>query len=294
MRCLPSIFTSVCVAFTLALGGCSQSLFFRPDRVDRGSPAERGLRFVESDFASADGTPLSGWFIPTTEVADPRMARGTVVHFHGNAENITSHWRLLYWLPGRGFNVFVFDYRGYGRSGTTAGAQATPTPEGLAADSVAALQHVASLPEVDPSRIVVLGQSLGGTNAIVAVAHPGSPPVKAIAIEATFRSYSSIANEKLPFAGSAMDDTLSAERHIAQLPSIPILLLHGEDDRTISVSHSQRLYALAREPKRLVIVPDCGHLEVFHGPFADQNRSLLEEFFLHALDDTGDVESSSN
>jgi len=75
---------------------------------------------------------------------------------------------------------------------------------------------------------------------------------------------------------------------------IPILFLHGEDDRTISVSHSQRLYALAREPKRLVIVPECGHLEVFHGPFADQNRSLLEEFFLHALRDTGDVESSSN
>lgn len=281
MRRLPSILTVTCVVITAELAGCSQSLFFYPDHIDRGSPADLGYKFAQSDFTSADGTPLSGWFVPATDLADPRSAHGTVVQFHGNAQNMTSHWRLMDWLPPRGFNVFVFDYRGYGRSA------GRPTPEGLAADSLAALKHVASLPDVDPDRIFVLGQSLGGTNAIVAVSHPECPPVAAIAIESTFSSYSSIANDKLVFAGSVMDDRLSADRHVAQLPPIPILFLHGSEDSVISARHSQRLYSLAREPKRLVVVPGCGHLEIFRGQRASENRSLLEDFFLESLVNNG-------
>lgn len=262
-----------------ALAGCSQALFFHPDSVERGDPADVGMAYVASDFRSADGTLLTGWFIPATEVDDAGAARGTVVQLHGNAENMTSHWRLVQWLPARGFNVFVFDYRGYGRS------EGSPTPEGLAADSVAALRHVAAHPGVDPGRIVLLGQSLGGANAIVAAANEGCPPIAAIAIESTFRSYSAIANDKFPFAGSTMDDRFSPDRFIGRLSPTPVLFLHGTADRVIPVRHSQDLHALAGERSRLVVIPECGHLEVFQGRFAAAHRDLLEEFFVAALEE---------
>jgi fermentation-respiration switch protein FrsA (DUF1100 family) len=280
-RQAPFITAALC-AFVLPLAGCAQSLFFYPDQVERPSPSEFGLAYVESDFSSADGTALTGWFIPA--IGAPH-AHGTVIQLHGNAENMSSHWRLVEWLPARGFNVFVFDYRGYGRSA------GRPTPEGLADDSVAAVRHVASLPGVDPSRIFLLGQSLGGTNAIVAAARPDCPPVAAIAIESTFRSYSSVANDKLFLAGSMMDDALSAERYVDELPPVPILFFHGTEDRVVSTYHSESLYALAREPKRLVLVAGCGHLEVFQEPFAAENRSILEAFFLAAV--KGDAASSA-
>ena len=101
----------------------------------------------------------SGW----SRAPDARQAKGTVVHFHGNAQNMSSHWQFVGWLARRGYNVFVFDYRGYGDSAGHAELQ------GVYADSHSALDYVRSRADVDPTRLLVLGQSLGGTNAIAVV-----------------------------------------------------------------------------------------------------------------------------
>ena len=93
------------------LGGCAQGIFYQPDRVVYETPAAAGLKFEEVRFASDDGTRLSGWMIPSADAAAPRSAKGTVIHFHGNAQNMTAHWRFAGWLAQRGFNVFVFGDR---------------------------------------------------------------------------------------------------------------------------------------------------------------------------------------
>ena len=268
-----------CVAI-LGLGvlqGCAQQAFFQPDRIDRGTPADGGLAYRESDFRSEDGTRLTGWFLPARTVTDPRQAQATVIHFHGNAQNMGAHWHLVAWLCERGFNVFTFDYRGYGRSG------GTPSVAGLAADSRSALAHVRALPDVNSERLCVLGQSLGGANAIVAVAQDGGAGVKAIAIESTFASYSSIAEEKLSFVGSLMQDEFAPEPFVARLSPVPILFIHGTGDRVIAPSHSERLYEAAQEPKRLILVPGAGHLDVFRGEQRETERSALVAFYREAL-----------
>src|SRR4051812_22313310 len=97
--------------------------FYFPDRIKYDTPERARLAFEDVRFASADGTLLSGWFIPAIG-----EAKGTVVHMHGNAQNMTAHWGYAEWLPARGYNLFCFDYRGYGQS------QGRPDPKGVFED----------------------------------------------------------------------------------------------------------------------------------------------------------------
>jgi fermentation-respiration switch protein FrsA (DUF1100 family) len=266
-------------AVLLLLAGCAQGLFYHPDRVLYDTPARAGLKYEQVVFPSGDGTRLVGWFIPAAGYADPRKAKATVVHFHGNAQNLSAHWRYVEWLPRRGFNLFVFDYRGYGAS------EGRPEPKGVFEDSGAALDYVRSRPDVDAGRLLVFGQSLGGTNAIAAVGAGNRAGVRAIAIEATFYSYSSIASDKVSGAGSLMDDTYSADRYVAALAPMPFLLLHGTADPVIPYAHAERLFAKAGEPKRLVTVAGGGHTEALTPRFGAKYQELLLEFFDAALAD---------
>jgi fermentation-respiration switch protein FrsA (DUF1100 family) len=259
------------------LSGCLQSVFYQPDRILYDTPERAGLKFEQVVFPSKDGTRLIGWFIPAAGYGNPRNAKGTVVHFHGNAQNLSAHWQFVEWLPRRGYNVFVFDYRGYG------GSEGDPEPRGVYQDSMSALDYVRSRADVDPQKLVILGQSLGGANAIAVVGSGNRAGVKAIAIEATFYSYSSIANEKVSGTGSFMDDTYAPERFIAALAPMPFLLIHGTADQVIPYSNSKRLIEKAGEPKRLVTIEGGGHLAAFAPEHREAYAELLVEFFDSAL-----------
>ncbi|MGJ7528199.1 alpha/beta hydrolase [Variovorax sp. GB1P17] len=261
-------------AVPLLLAGCVQSMFYYPDSVRYETPDVLGLRYEPVQFNSADGTRLSGWFLPATDRKNPKEAKGTVVHFHGNAQNMSTHWRFVAWLPEHDYNVFVFDYRGYGES------EGKPEPKGVFEDSNAALNHVRSRVDVDPERLFVFGQSLGGTNAIAVVGSGNRAGVKAAAIESTFYSYSAIANDKLSGAGLLVSDTYAASKFVAAISPIPLLLIHGTADKVIPPTHSQRLLADAREPKRLIEVPGAGHLEPMTAQrFGHTYRRALMDFF---------------
>lgn len=258
----------------LMLAGCVQSMFYYPDSVRYETPDVLGLRYENVQFRSADGTRLSGWFLPAENRADPKEAKGTVVHFHGNAQNMSAHWRFVAWLPKQDYNVFVFDYRGYGQS------EGKPEPKGVFEDSNAALNHVRSRSDVDPTRLFVFGQSLGGTNAIAVVGAGNRAGVKAAAIESTFYSYSAIANDKLQGAGLLVSDDYAASKYVAAVSPIPLLFIHGTADQVIPLAHSKRLMADAREPRRLVEVPGAGHLEPMTAlRFGHAYRKALTEFF---------------
>lgn len=261
----------------ILLAGCVQSLLYYPDRVLYDTPTRAGLKYEQVVFPSRDGTRLVGWFIPATAYADPKNARGTVIHYHGNAQNLSAHWQIVEWLPKRGFNVFVFDYRGYGAS------DGSPEPRGVFEDSDSALNYLRSRKDIDPDKLLVFGQSLGGANAIAVVGSGNRTGVKAIAIEATFVSYSSIASDKLSGAGVLMDDTYSPDRYVAKLAPLPFLLLHGTNDPVIPYAHAEKLFAKANEPKRLITVNGGGHTEALSSRFGTIYREIVVEFFDSAL-----------
>ena len=243
-----------------SLSSCT-ALFFQPQSQHVLTPERLGLEYEDIYFNSIDGLTLHGWYLPA-----PASARGTVLFLHGNGENISTHIAGIYWLPSRGYNVFIFDYRGYGRS------EGIPDVEGALADVESALQTLVARTDIDSDRIVVLGQSLGGALAISAVAQsPLRNHVRAVISDSAFSSYRTIIREKMsdffltwPFQWVpwlTMDDKYSPVDTTPMLSPIPLLILHSEQDPIIPVHHATRLYESAREPKELWILPAGAHIE---------------------------------
>ena len=139
----------------IVLAGCIERMFFYPDSATYATPAQLGVRAEDVQIVTADGSRLHGWFLPAAG-----NAKGTVLHLHGNAANVSNHLPLVSWLPARGYNVLMVDYRGFGRS------QGRPSLDGIVDDAAAALAHLRTRPDVDASELIVLGQSIGGATAL--------------------------------------------------------------------------------------------------------------------------------
>ncbi len=264
---------AVLVLFLATLPGCSSLLFF-PEKQLVTSPKIVGLAYEDVFFASADGTRLHGWFLPAH--GEPAA---TVLFYHGNAQNISTHLGSVFWLPERGYNVFLFDYRGFGRSGGKAKLN------GVHKDAAAALAYVRARPDVDASRLVVLGQSIGASISAYTVAHADKGGIRALVLESSFSSYRSITREKLgdffltwplqwPLS-FLMPNRYSALPQMEKIAPVPVLLIHGDADAVVSPRHSERLFAAASEPKTLWRVPGGGHIDAFvRLPAANRERLI--------------------
>lgn len=245
--------------FTTGLSACT-GVFFQPMSQHVRTPAHIGLPYEDVSFRSGDGTRLHGWYLPArTSVC------GTILFLHGNAENISTHIGSVYWLPERGFNVFLPDYRGYGRS------EGQPSLAGLQADIDAAMRYLLARPGTDPNKIVVFGQSLGGASALYYVAHSAHrDSIRALVSESAFASHRAIAREKLgaiwltwafqyPLSWT-IDNEYSPLDAIERITPIPLLLMHGDRDLIVPVSHAEQLFAAARAPKELWRIEGAGHI----------------------------------
>lgn len=251
---------------------------FYPDNIISSTPELFGLDYESVRFNSEDGTLLAGWFLPAATVASPKDAKGTVIHMHSNSGNIASHWQFAGWLPDQGYNVFVFDYRGFGKSFGKA------EPKGVLEDAVAAIAYIRSRTDIDTNKIFIYGQSLGGTLAIAAAAlNPEA--VCAVAVESAFYSYSSLADERRPGEGYGLepDDIYSGGHYVSKLSPIPLLIIHGTGDSITSHSQSEQLFAEAKEPKRLELIPYGRHLAAMTERYGDNYQKLIMSFFESAL-----------
>jgi uncharacterized protein len=275
---------TVVVAAALAAAGCT-AVFFQPNNRLYDHPDKYKLRYETPHFPSTDGTPLTGLFL----FARKQPVLGTVVHFHGNGGNFTAHFRYTDWLVDEGFHVFVFDYRGYGNSG------GHPSPEGVVQDGIAALRYVRGRPDVDPSRVFVLGQSLGGAVAVVSTVRSGER-VAALALDSPMSSYRSVAREKLkanlftrlvlrPLTFVLVSDAASARKEIAKLAPTPLLILHGDADPIVPYREGVALFDSAREPKAMETIEGARHTEAFVR-FGSTYRPKLVDFFRQAVTKT--------
>jgi len=258
--------------------GCNR-LFYYPTSREYRAPSDLDVPVEEVRFRSEDGTELHGWLLKPGE---DRAAVGTVVHFHGNARNLTAHVGLVDWLAWRGFNVFLFDYRGYGKS------DGSPKRSGVIADSKAALTYIRGREDIDSDRLLVLGQSLGGACALAALGEGSTEGVRAVAIDSSFLSYRNVANSVLggtfltkPLVWLTVTSDHDPEDSLAELEGIPLLFIHGDADGLVRISNGLELFEAAPEPKRFLKVPGARHLHAIEGETKDQ----LVKFFSEALKD---------
>jgi fermentation-respiration switch protein FrsA (DUF1100 family) len=228
------------------------SLFYSPDNRVYATPAQDGFAYEEIEFNSADGTKLSGWFIPAKG-----SALGTVIHYHGNAQNMTAHYSFVSWLPANGFNLFVFDYRGYGKS------EGKPDREGVYEDSVAALEYIKSRTDLDQDKLIVFGQSIGGANALAVVGQNRFDGIAGIVSDSAFSAYKRVACDHAgwlkPFAFCLIGNKLSPEKYVSNIAPVPLLIIHGTKDSVVPYKHAVTLFEKGSEPKKLWTIEGGGH-----------------------------------
>jgi uncharacterized protein len=266
---------------TVLLSGCTQ-LFFQPHSHLIDTPKRHGIEYQIEGFQAADGTSLNAWFLPAQDKDGSTVgnkAKATVLFLHGNAENISTHFRNIMWLPHEGFNVLALDYRGYGAS------EGKPSIAGMQLDIDAAMHHLLDHKGVDPNRIIILGQSLGGALAIYYAAHSAyRANIRAVVVDSAFFDYRLIVKEKLagflltwPFQWLpwlTVDDDYSPADSVAAISPLPLLLIQGDQDAVVPLHHTQQLYERAKEPKERWVVSGARHIQSLENE--DVRKRLIE------------------
>ena len=221
------------------------ALVFLPSRKVTQTPADADLRFADVEIATDDGERLHGWWIPARA-----PAAGHVLLCHGNAGNVGDRVLHAALLTSAGFDVLLFDYRGYGRS------SGRPSEEGTYRDARAARAALVARDGVDGARVLYVGESLGGA---VALALALEAPPAGLVLQSAFTSIRDMARRHYPFIPRALvPDAYPSLSLIAGLRA-PLLVIHGEEDRIVPAMHGDELFAAAPEPKRLVRLPGVGH-----------------------------------
>lgn len=262
------------LSLLVSLGGCNH-LIFHPEQAHYPIPDNLGIERQDHFFRTSDNQLLHGWFIPAVD----SPPRGTVLFLHGNAQNISTHLRAVWWLPHHGYNLFMFDYRGYGHS------PGEPSLAGLHRDVPAAMDYLFNALPIDPDRVVVYGQSLGGSLAITAA--PQSeyfPQVRGVIAEGAFTSYREVAREALgnwwltwplqyPLSLTISDDYRPIDT-VADISPVPLLLIQGANDQVIRLRHGEELFNAAQQPRQRWVVDHAGHNNALSGETA--RREFLD------------------
>jgi fermentation-respiration switch protein FrsA (DUF1100 family) len=264
------------VVLATGLPGCT-NLFFQPMRQHVHSPADAGVEFRDVTLTARDGTRLHAWVLPARG-----EARGVVVFLHGNAENISTHVASVLWLPARGYHVLAPDYRGYGRS------EGRPTLRGVLEDVDAAVGHAADPVHFGGLPVVLFGQSLGGSLALVHAGEDGGRSrLAGVVTDSAFSSFRDIAREKLRLwwltawlawpLGLLVEDGARPSAGASRIAPVPLLLMHGDRDGIVPPEHARRLFDAARAPKTLWIAPGAGHIAALRSEeWRDRLASYLD------------------
>ena len=213
-------------------------LIYFPEKKILYTPTSINLPYEDIIFTTSDNIKLYGWFIPCEN------SKKTILFCHGNAGNISHRLESIMIFNKLGFNVFIFDYRGYGKS------TGKPSEKGTCLDVEAAWKYITTTRNISASQIMVFGRSLGGSIATW-LAYKYTP--KALIIESTFTSVQDIARQYYPYLPVRLllrikYNTLAIINKI----KCPVLIIHSYDDDIIPFKHGQKLFDMAVSPKEFL------------------------------------------
>jgi fermentation-respiration switch protein FrsA (DUF1100 family) len=225
-------------------------LFYFPTWDEPSNPAKWGYRYENVSFPSQDGTSLHGWFVPPAK----GKPKGTVVFSHGNAGSMGYHLGFVLWLANEGYQVLMYDYRGFGKSGGSVDRR------GMIHDVRAAFTYALSRKDVSAKQLISYGHSLGGAKSVTALAEKPVTGLKAVVIEGAFASYQDMAMILGGSLGkSLVSDDLSPRDYVERIAPVPLLVIHGTADEIVPFAQGKELYERAGAPKTLFDVKNGRH-----------------------------------
>jgi fermentation-respiration switch protein FrsA (DUF1100 family) len=225
-----------------------KGIVFFPDPLLIGTPQDFGLAYEEVWFEAEDGVKLHGWFVP-------KPGAPVFLWFHGNAGNISHRLENIKLLVDEvGVQVFIFDYREYGRSAGSI------SREGTFRDATAAYRYLTHTRGIPASDLILFGRSLG-TALATDVALKG--PCRALILESPYTNSQEMARLYAPFMFDWRPrvpyDNLGRIGGV----KVPVLIIHGAHDEIIPVDMARRVFAAAPEPKELYIIPASHHNDTY-------------------------------
>lgn len=242
------------------------TLMFAPTRVFMDSPADHGINHEEVLIDTSDGEKLYGYLIPYKEKTDK-----TIIYLHGNADNVSSWYTACTEIQKHvPVNALVVDYRGYGKS------TGSPTRKGVINDSLAMYDYLIQR-GIIPDDISIYGRSIGGA---IGLELASRRKVKSIVLQSSFTCIRDIAKDVYPLIPQIVIlNNLLNSAELIKKTNIPVLISHGSNDETVPVKHSYKLFELANEPKKLIILEGAGHNDVSQF-FNEEYFAALKELFL--------------
>lgn len=228
------------------------------------TPAQFGLDAEDVYLAPEEGVQIHAWFFPL-RAGGTSSGRAwpvaTMLFCHGNAGNVSHRLDNVARLLDVGFQVLLFDYRGYGHS------TGQPSEAGLYRDAHAAWNYLVARPETGSAPRVIFGRSLGGAVAVELAAEQSRRPdtiacADGLILESTFTSFQTLARLVLPVRLPRLPvkyDSLSKISRIA----MPVLVVHGEYDELIPFDDGRALFEAAPQPKWWYPIRGAGHNDTY-------------------------------
>ena len=233
------------------------------------TPLSNGLEYEDVYYDSSDGVLLNGWYVPCKD------AVASLLFCHGNGGNISWRPDSLKQFNSIGLNTFIFDYRGYGKSGGTL------SEEGTYRDAEAAFAWLKKKTPEMP--LILFGRSLGA-----AIATDLALKVKADALifESGFTSIPDIGKKYFPFLpvrllGTIRYDSLSKISKI----TVPLLVIHSPEDDIIPYAHGKNIFAAAPEPKQFYELKGThngGHFDS-EKTYLPALRKFIDDYVIHVM-----------
>jgi fermentation-respiration switch protein FrsA (DUF1100 family) len=222
---------------------------FFPDSDIYATPKDLGLNFKDIYFHTEDGIKIHGWFFPLDN------EKPVILFCHGNAGNISHRLENIRLLLEKGLQVFIFDYRGYGKS------EGRPSEPGIYKDAIAAYDYLIREENILSSNIVLFGRSLG---AAVAIDLSLKREIRAIIVESGFTSTRGMAKTMFLFSlfSPLLPSSYNNAEKIASI-KIPKLIIHGDSDEIVPFYMGKSLFNASPKPKYFFRIKGAGHNDTY-------------------------------
>jgi fermentation-respiration switch protein FrsA (DUF1100 family) len=208
--------------------------------------------FAAVTMDTPDGEHLKGWW------RAPEPGQGVVLYLHGNAGNLADDWRTrrLGDIAAAGFGVLGIEYRGFG------GSSGHPSEPGLITDAKTAYDYAAK--QAPGAKIALFGDSLGTG---VSIALATERPVAGLVLDSPYASILRLASANYPWlpVAALLRSPWPSDERIKKVKA-PLFVAHCDADRTIPLSESRRLFDIANQPKEMIVLPGCGHVQTWVDP----------------------------
>jgi hypothetical protein len=262
---LLALVTVVYIAFAAILAFSQTSLIYPRHMIEAPMPDADIPAFVERWWIeSREGDKVEAWFIPGEGRSDESPGPAAIL-LHGNGELIDHNLRTAALYTGMGISVLMPEYRGYGR------CTGTPGQAAITQDLLAFHAKLIARPEIDPTRLIYHGESLGtGYACVLADLHPP----RAIILNSPFRSMTSMA-AKFFLPGFLVTSPLRSDLALAKDPA-PVLIFHGKHDNVVPFTQGLALSKIA--PRCEFVELDCGHNDLPPPPGWTAYESRIKSF----------------